>query len=833
MAVEQTALTIVGPPVKKEPGMQESDLLDMLPDGEAKVNSGTDHIKLVSLGCYCGPKLSFKHIGRGAETLPFDWMRTRHEGLLKFMREDFSGFFEFVSKKPVPGCEMTTYRSYYHSFWHDDPSCPGMRTRYQRRIDRFKGFENSSDPILFVRTIPTTDELKVVPELLSEITTRYGKSACLLLIIDFQWTASGPAIIDGYPNMMAYYLHGNHHVNPDGTTAAAPYCEPVLCALDWMIGKPIQAMKFPSMEEIIACADVTHWGLEGLGGLKAFESDINGPEEKPLQVTPQNAKPSVPPLISAEELEGQMTSTSSSSSAKLPPDGITTISLGATPATKMTLQAMNRGNEALPFDWLWVSHEGVLHFLNRGFEAPIREGLGAGGQRPTEKNGYLDCVTRKRIPNSNRVMCRSHLHSFWYDDVGEPEDRERLLKRVSNWNRIEQGRRPLLFVRAVATAAELARADELLSALFRKFGQNIGLLLIVDYQETDLGPFVVDGLDDLLVYRLSGSCHSGEQAAAPYRNAVDSGLDWIKGNPIEASCAADLASLARMTTPTDWGLRGPTGLPAFHLLTQTDEDRVSAVTAAESAWLEEAKRESYKDAFALISLGCCPVVAQALCTLGLAAEESPFDGLQVSTFGVRRALITDFREFFNVSSTEILPGTSVRVRRAGFHCFCDSFGDDVWKQAYEKVIDQFRKFVRSGRPKMFVHAVTHTDELQDLWDLREEIMAFFGTGIFLVVIVGGQEAAKNVSVDNMDNMLVVFTPEVVGVDMDPKKFAKIVKPTLDWAVGRPTRALTAPDAPSLLALARPFKANLGLPGGGSPFTDATLGKLFEPSRDAK
>ncbi|CAE7658640.1 ACP5 [Symbiodinium necroappetens] len=154
--------------------MQESDMMDQLPDGESRVDAETEQIMLVSLGCFCGPKLSFKNIGRGAETLPFDWMRTRHEGLVHFLRNGWdestgwNGFFEFNSKKVVPGVSMTTYRSYYHSFWHDDPTDPGMHERYQRRISRFNNIDATSKPVLFVRTVPTTQELKVVPERLGD-----------------------------------------------------------------------------------------------------------------------------------------------------------------------------------------------------------------------------------------------------------------------------------------------------------------------------------------------------------------------------------------------------------------------------------------------------------------------------------------------------------------------------------------------------------------------------------------------------------------------------------------------------------------------------------------
>ena len=63
---------------------------------------------------------------------------------------------------------MTTYRSYYHSFWHDDPTDPGMHERYLRRIKRFNGIDASVKPVLFVRTIPSTLELEKVPEQLGK-----------------------------------------------------------------------------------------------------------------------------------------------------------------------------------------------------------------------------------------------------------------------------------------------------------------------------------------------------------------------------------------------------------------------------------------------------------------------------------------------------------------------------------------------------------------------------------------------------------------------------------------------------------------------------------------
>lgn len=50
-------------------GRQESDLLENL---GAKYSSTEEDVQLVSLGSYCGPKLSFQKMSKGAATLPFE-----------------------------------------------------------------------------------------------------------------------------------------------------------------------------------------------------------------------------------------------------------------------------------------------------------------------------------------------------------------------------------------------------------------------------------------------------------------------------------------------------------------------------------------------------------------------------------------------------------------------------------------------------------------------------------------------------------------------------------------------------------------------------------------
>jgi hypothetical protein len=182
---------------------QESDLMERLPKASpeeaAKLGGGAfPEVSLVSLGCYCGPKLTFQRMGRGAETLPFDWIRTTHEGVLHFLTTDFEGFYDFLTQKPVPGCTaMTMYRSHHHSFWHDDPTDPGMHERYERRFQRFRDIDASSRPVLFVRVAADAQaELAGAPDLAAELAARFGPRAALLLVLNFQEKRQGATLIE-------------------------------------------------------------------------------------------------------------------------------------------------------------------------------------------------------------------------------------------------------------------------------------------------------------------------------------------------------------------------------------------------------------------------------------------------------------------------------------------------------------------------------------------------------------------------------------------------------------------------------------------------------------
>jgi len=661
---------------------------------------------------------------------------------------------------------MTTYRSFYHSFWHDDPTDPGMRERYARRIERFEAINADTAPVLFVRCMPSTDEIKDIPELLNALQTNHGTRACLLLVIDFQWTAKGAAIVDGLENVLIYYLSGDHHAGEDGNPTA-PYCKPVLCALDWMIGKQIPAMKFSDLDKVAACADETHWGLQGLGGLAAFESSLQGPEEDVLPPETFPFSHLLPPL-SSDLLEEP----ASGLPPVAPDDGTTVVSLGCHGIVKRTLQQMGRGREALPFDWLQISHEGLLHFLRKGFESPIRPGLGAGGQRPMERHGFFDIATRKPVPGTSLTLCRSHLHAFLHDDMGKPETKAKYVKRIEHFAKLAFGGHNLLFVRTVARSDEVSRADELVGALRSYFGQGACLLLIVDFQCSHSGAFVVEGLDDLLVYHLNSS-NSSTEAADPYRTAIDCALEWSHSKPIEAASIADLQTLQSVTDITSWGSFTPGGLHAFEGgVTKSSDGQVTPKSAAENAWLEEVRLEAAKESVAVISLGGHDDCAQACQELGLSAEASPFCDIRVR-----------LQELIEI----------IEAGAEGFSGALDKLG------GHQHSIDHFLgPLSKTNRSKLFVHTLTDSSELGALNKLLTALLQRFGDNLCLLIIVGGQAQHRGVSIESHYNILVQFVLETAPACCEP------LRQSLDWVVGKPMQASVVADFDSLQNLAVPW-----------------------------
>jgi hypothetical protein len=237
-------------------------------------DSGTEHIRLVSLGCMCGSKVSFQQLGRGAETLPFDWVRSRLKGILHLMRSDFQGFFSYNTYLPNCVGPLSMYRSPHVSFWHDNPDDPGMRERYERRIERFHNIDARKQPVLFVRAVASTNEFRegLLEELLEELKERFGKKVFLLLIVDYQTKVQGPAFVKNVKGNLLVYFHKEEDRNAAGLAQMAPYMKPVVDGLLWAKGEKMKhAKEFASMSDVASAVDPTHWGYTARSDVRAFE----------------------------------------------------------------------------------------------------------------------------------------------------------------------------------------------------------------------------------------------------------------------------------------------------------------------------------------------------------------------------------------------------------------------------------------------------------------------------------------------------------------------------------------------------------------------------------
>lgn len=227
-----------------------------------------DGVYLVSIGCSTGPKMSLQVMGRGFLPLPFDWIRTSLDGVLHFLNSDFADFFEFNTSHQVPGQDCTMYRSKYHSFWHDDPTNSDVQARYKDRMNNLKGLNGHEIPILFVRSVACNDEIKSVDLLLKALHTLFGENACLLLIVDFQKSATGALSVENMDDLLVYFLDGSVHA---GETASAPYRAAISAAIDWVKGEEIDTQTVETLEALHELSDATKWGMCGVGELNSFE----------------------------------------------------------------------------------------------------------------------------------------------------------------------------------------------------------------------------------------------------------------------------------------------------------------------------------------------------------------------------------------------------------------------------------------------------------------------------------------------------------------------------------------------------------------------------------
>lgn len=200
-------------------------------------------VQVVSLGSYCGAKLTLRRLGLGEASMPFDWMRTSIHGLLHCLEHDFDGFLEWSTKLEVTQCQqrMTVYRSEVSSFWHDDLEDEVDREKLRRRVRRFD--ELAADPrraLLFVRSTAGSEEVKYSELLLDALQRRFQVGGCrvwLLIILEDQ-PLVGPILHARRPELLFW-------VQPRFTGKLSPYLDTpapfedaVVWAVQRLLGDP-------------------------------------------------------------------------------------------------------------------------------------------------------------------------------------------------------------------------------------------------------------------------------------------------------------------------------------------------------------------------------------------------------------------------------------------------------------------------------------------------------------------------------------------------------------------------------------------------------------------
>lgn len=190
-------------PANNGPSAQERKIVEDLPAMRTTPGSGVlgrtssqedDTIPLVqcvSLGNLCAVKVVLQHLGLGGAHMPFDWNRTSLAGLLHFLRYGFDRYFDYDTKKRVPGTTFLMYRSDLVSHWHDPIDEQPTRDKLMRRIRRFAALAGGDDPrpLLFIRVPTESAELGGMEELYAELKTKigcFGRPVFLLVILENQ-----------------------------------------------------------------------------------------------------------------------------------------------------------------------------------------------------------------------------------------------------------------------------------------------------------------------------------------------------------------------------------------------------------------------------------------------------------------------------------------------------------------------------------------------------------------------------------------------------------------------------------------------------------------------
>jgi len=795
----------------QDPFEQESDMMERLPTKAVAIDAEAEKIPLVSLGCSCAPKMSFKEMGRGSETLPFDWVRTTLDGLVHFLASDFKGYFEYTMDQeiqlPNQTKTMHMFRSPLHSFWHDDPRMPAMLERYKRRIVRFNGLDAHSQPVLFVRSVASSEEVRYASYLVKLLVERFGPQASLLMIVDFQGAqAPGVFAVASEPNLMLNFFPTE--------TGAAPHAGAIRTALDWVLGRSYTAAHVATPEEAMKFMKPTDWGLLGTSGVFAFEGVQVGADSV-AKVRAMKAPPAllIKPAREGDQLSDLLEKKPSKIEMQLDAERsrIPLVSLGSSLTPKLSFKAMGRGTEIYPFDWIRVSLQGIMHFLRLDFA------------------DFFEFTTQQDVfvPDQNYTfrMYRSQHHSFWYDDPTHLGMRETYQRRIKNFNALDAKTEPVLFVRALATTDELKHAGKLMRAMIDRFGTLATLLLIVDFQGTEApGACVIQSEPNLLVYFLNT-----QRSESAYCTPIATALDWVVGKSIQARTLLNIEA-AVSAVCEDHSQMHVSGVAVFEKGANEEFPEWTFNHYHEDDWKNESEimetiparitaPDKIRDTIPLVSLGCSCGPKLSFKDIGRGAETLPFDWVRTRVAGVMNLISSNFEGFYEFSHREEIfekgQDKPMVMFRSKDHSFWhDDPTHDAMRERYDRRIERFERVGSTAQHQgvLFVRSAADSNELAQAGALSRLLVQKYGQFATLLFIVDfqGEDALGACIVKSEPNLMVHFLDTTKQDSAAP--YGTAITTALDWLVGRSVAAGQLESIAEAMTWVKP--TNWGLYGQG-------------------
>merc|ERR1712137_835931 len=100
------------------------------------------------------------------------------------------------------------------------------------------------------------------------------------MLVNFQHQAHGAFLVEDHQDILFYYLPSSAHQD------SCPYRAALEMAVGWIKGDALEAGIAPSFEDLERFTNVSHWGMQGIGELDAFEEvnqDKRWPESTDAQ----------------------------------------------------------------------------------------------------------------------------------------------------------------------------------------------------------------------------------------------------------------------------------------------------------------------------------------------------------------------------------------------------------------------------------------------------------------------------------------------------------------------------------------------------------------------